>query len=196
MNPSMMRHWLAGQAQKAGVSPAQMQRKRLGINEGFFTVTQPQNPIAQQQAAEPTQRKNPMSAFSYSGSSIPTGRPMSSSGAPNAVISNVGAGVDYLSSAKKKFADTTRVTQYDDKWDPKTRRIVHSKRELTPAEIHAQGWDDPDKRGFTDLFKSIEAKSMERTKNFTKYLNQDIQNSMAWTREPFRLGVGKPRRAY
>ena len=31
MDPRMMNAWLAGQAQKAQISPADMQRKRLGI---------------------------------------------------------------------------------------------------------------------------------------------------------------------
>lgn len=34
MNPQMMRQWLAGQAKKAQITPAQIQRKRLGLNEG------------------------------------------------------------------------------------------------------------------------------------------------------------------
>lgn len=32
MNPAMMRQWLLGQTQKATLSPADMQRKRLGVN--------------------------------------------------------------------------------------------------------------------------------------------------------------------
>ena len=88
-------------------------------------------------------------------------------------------------SFRDTFARSAKVTQYDRYWDPKLRKTVNTKRELTPAEIHARGFDDPDRRGMNVWQAGM--------KNIVKELGQPGGFKLKPLRlKPVVLGPGRP----
>jgi hypothetical protein len=190
MNPGMMRAWLAEQAKKATVSPSEIQRKRLGIHEGFFTATQPKQQLKQ---PLPSQTSTPEPAIKINtGGSLGAGTAMPAVG--DKTLIGIG-GPDVIGLQKYIFAKSTKVTQHDQHWDPKTRRTVHTQRELTPQEIHARGFDDPDKRGFTSLFKGMQLGAIKQLSRFGKpgWMDPwDFTKTRQWNEGGWGQKPGKP----